>query len=1070
VFQATFLILARKAATIRRAEALPAWLHGVAVRLAVRARRYRVQHREQETKGPAPQSPSPLDELTAREFLAVLDEELQALPARWRAPLILCCLEGLSNEEAARRLGCSPGAVKGRLERGRARLRGRLAQRGLTLPAVLAGPLLFAPSAGAVPLALVQSALTAAATGRGASPAALALTQGVLCMASIAKLRMVGALAVLLVLAGAGVGMLMRSAEAGAENQASAPGATKDDPSEPAARPRRGVDLHGDPLPDGAVLRLGTIQRRAVGAQLALSPDGNSLIGVRGGKYIHVWDPATGKLRQTRALPVQPWELFCLSVDGRLVATVGPYIPYASYLVWDVATGKQVRKLSIKGSRSLMPLAFSADGKLVAMIGPIGVERGDPRYDIRVWELASGKEVFAQEVRSRGGVAQLLFTPDSRRLLASCSSDDEGVSCWDLATGRRVWQNKQFWAETVVLTPDGKMVANWQVVGHVPVLDLATGQPVKLAKDPPLAWDNHLAITPNGRTLLIGKAGAVIVWDLIEGKQRWKLTGAGEEIVACPDNRTIITNNGALQRWDLATGQPLYADNFEQGHVDDISAIVFSADGKRLASASLDGSVRLWDAATGQPLQVWRGHEARRPLPNWHWHRASVTVLDMTGDGRWVISADTERIRLWDVSRGKETRTIPLPAREGGEGERHVDHLRISPDGARAVAVFRPGDLAPPPAVGAPPHPPRTRKLAMWDVKTGTLLRQHRVKLGDDYTALTPDGLTFVSHGVLTDVASGKERGRLEGADELARWQRLAFSGDGALIAGSITKEGSDHELDSLGIWETASGKRIARLKTGSWSPHPVFHPNHRFLITNNLADIQLWDVLTGRLVVRRPLHEKVRSSILTMGSFASGVAFTPDGRRLATGHPDGTILLWDLPLPPSRPQPLAAKELERLWTDLVSNDAAQAWRAVWRLAEVPTEALPLLRARLTMASPALRERLRRLIAALDHDSFQQREAAMKQLKELGPGAESALRAALQGKPAAEQRRRIETLLAALEEPRALTAEDFRSVRAVAVLERIGSLEAQRILKDLASGAASALLSRTARGALERMR
>jgi hypothetical protein len=94
----------------------------------------------------------------------------------------------------------------------------------------------------------------------------------------------------------------------------------------------------------------------------------------------------------------------------------------------------------------------------------------------------------------------------------------------------------------------------------------------------------------------------------------------------------------------------------------------------------------------------------------------------------------------------------------------------------------------------------------------------------------------------------------------------------------------------------------------------------------------------------------------------------------------------------------------------------------------------------------------------------------MKELKDLGPGAESALRAALQGKPSAEQMRRIQTLLDALAEPRARTAEDLRSVRAVTVLERVDSPEARRILNDLASGAASALLARTARGALERMR
>src|SRR5207248_11258907 len=83
-------------------------------------------------------TPGPLDELTTRELLDGLDEEVQRLPEAYRLPLILCCLEGYSQEEAARRLGWTPGSVKGRLERGRARLHARLVGRGLNLSAALA--------------------------------------------------------------------------------------------------------------------------------------------------------------------------------------------------------------------------------------------------------------------------------------------------------------------------------------------------------------------------------------------------------------------------------------------------------------------------------------------------------------------------------------------------------------------------------------------------------------------------------------------------------------------------------------------------------------------------------------------------------------------------------------------------------------------------------------------------------------------------------------------------------------------------------------------------------------------
>ncbi|VTR92290.1 sigma-70 family rna polymerase sigma factor : Uncultured bacterium genome assembly Metasoil_fosmids_resub OS=uncultured bacterium PE=4 SV=1: Sigma70_r2: Sigma70_r4_2: F5_F8_type_C [Gemmata massiliana] len=139
-FQAAFLVLARKAGSLR-CHSLTAWLHGVAVRVALNARRAIQRCPVRETLTATGEIPGahtdPLFRLSVHELLQALEEEVQRLPRAYRLAVVLCCLEGLSQEEAAHRLGWTVGSVKGRLERGRTRLRELLARRGL-VPAVVA--------------------------------------------------------------------------------------------------------------------------------------------------------------------------------------------------------------------------------------------------------------------------------------------------------------------------------------------------------------------------------------------------------------------------------------------------------------------------------------------------------------------------------------------------------------------------------------------------------------------------------------------------------------------------------------------------------------------------------------------------------------------------------------------------------------------------------------------------------------------------------------------------------------------------------------------------------------------
>src|SRR5262245_24473404 len=161
-FQATFLLLARKASSIRKTESLGSWLHGVAYRTALKARAQSATRRKHEACAPARPQAEP-DDLTWREVRQVLHEELTGLAERYRAPLVACYLEGRTQDEAAAQLGVAKTTLKERLERARSMLRARLVRRGLGPAAVLVATAWPSASAAAcLPATLVSSTVKAA--------------------------------------------------------------------------------------------------------------------------------------------------------------------------------------------------------------------------------------------------------------------------------------------------------------------------------------------------------------------------------------------------------------------------------------------------------------------------------------------------------------------------------------------------------------------------------------------------------------------------------------------------------------------------------------------------------------------------------------------------------------------------------------------------------------------------------------------------------------------------------------------------------------------------------------------
>jgi C-terminal peptidase prc len=252
-FQAAFLVLARKAASLGRRGSLGGWLYTVAYRLALKAKED-VGRRLRGSPVPARPVRDPLAELTGRELLAALDEELQRLPEKLRTPLVLCCLEGRTRDEAARALGWTAGAVKGRLERGRERLRRRLAQRGLPLSAALLPALVHGQAPAALPPPLAAATARAAAAlaagpegAASASPGAVALAHGALQVSSTTRVKVALALLLALGVTGVGAGLFASrpathpAKEAADADAGSAPGARAREPRHDPAPFARGL-------------------------------------------------------------------------------------------------------------------------------------------------------------------------------------------------------------------------------------------------------------------------------------------------------------------------------------------------------------------------------------------------------------------------------------------------------------------------------------------------------------------------------------------------------------------------------------------------------------------------------------------------------------------------------------------------------------------------------------------------------------------------------------------------------------------------------------------------------------
>ncbi|HZU34257.1 MAG TPA: sigma-70 family RNA polymerase sigma factor, partial [Gemmataceae bacterium] len=979
--QAVFLVLAQKAGSIRKRHSLAAWLHGVAYRVAEDAKRQAAgRRRREQTPRPTRAAPDPVQEATWREVSQLLDEELRQLAEAYRAPLVLCYLEGQTRERAAIQLGWSLRTVERRLERGRALLRGRLERRGLGLSAVLlAGGLM--PRTTASANCLVPVARMACAGGTGISARVLSLADIAVKGMAVDHSRWALAALVAVSVLAAGASLTVRQSMSLHPPKQAATAIPPFSEAKHATPPSMRVDRYGDPLPPGAIMRLGTLRFCQPGASnVAFSPDGRFVISGGADNCIRFWDLRTGKDVRVLEGHHNTIDGIALSADGKLLAS---HTQNSDVLLWDVKTEKVKCRFHAPG-QAIGWYALSPNGKVLATTSiPIAKTLRFPcPRTLRLWDTTTGRELPHSPLPGSYGVLLQSFTPDSRAL--AVAGPGETVDFLDVATGKvKATFRHEGGIYALAFSADGKTLLTGGVDGFIRAWDVATGRERRRYGD---GQGNvvSIAVAPDGTTLTYGthRDGLVHILDVSTGKDRvppWKATdGCIVSIAYSPDSKRVAVARDVVAIHDTTTGKRLNPPPENQSV---IQQIAYAADGRTLAVWRRDNTIELWDTKSGRKAATLQPKGDR------------FNSFAFSPDGKYLTTVEAKYqngIRTLICQRDPHTgqwRSQFKPMNEW------LYCLCYSADG-QTLAGRVEGN---------------SRSLVRWNPVTGKERGRFQVPLISTRSLqLSADGrwfacATFKSAVTLWNATSGRLV-RAFGPPFSPRAQ-LVISPDGRSIAtpgGQPKLDGRSEQRDIV-LWETATGRERLRIHVHERQVNRLaFSPNGRLLASGSGSEtIHLWDTWTGDEIDHFTGHR----------GRVDWLAFAPDGKTLASGGEDSNVLIWDVAGLKVRPRlaakPLSPTEFARYRAALGSQDAARAYRAMYELTRCPRQIEQLLTDKIHVTPTPVPARVPQLIAGLDSDNFRKREHAHAELAKLGLSAEPALRETLDHRPSPEVKWRV---------------------------------------------------------------